>query len=86
MNRIEVTRRLFPRIWIDENRCLAGIDALGAYHAKRDENRLIDLGPEHDWACHASDAFGLMCVFYEEPHIRRRARPAGSERRTWLSI
>src|SRR5215472_14685409 len=28
MNRIEVTRRLFPRIWIDAEKCAPGIDAL----------------------------------------------------------
>ena len=84
MNRIEVTRRLFPRIWIDEERCAAGIDALGAYHAKRDEHRLIDLGPEHDWASHASDAFGMMCVAYDEPRKRRPQRP--SDQRSWLSM
>jgi hypothetical protein len=25
------------------------------------------LGPEHDWSSHGSDAFGLMCVAYEDP-------------------
>jgi len=84
MNRIEVTRRYFPRIWIDEERCSAGIDALGSYHAKRDEHRLIDLGPEHDWASHSADAFGMMCVAYDEP--RRRRPPRQSDQRTWLSI
>ena len=24
-------------------------------------------GPEHDWASHSADAFGLMCVAYEMP-------------------
>ena len=85
MNRIEVTRRLFPRVWIDEERCTGGIDALGAYHAKRDEHRLIDLGPEHDWASHAADAFGMMMVAYAEPR-RKRPRQAGAEQRSWMSI
>jgi phage terminase large subunit len=43
------------------------MDALGAYHAKIDEHRQVDLGPEHDWASHAADAFGLMCIVYEQP-------------------
>ena len=85
MNRIEVTRRLFPRIWIDEERCAAGIDALGSYHAKRDEHRLVDLGPEHDWASHAADAFGMMCVAYDEPRRRVKQRPSDSQR-SWLSM
>jgi len=84
-NRIEVTRRLFPRIWMNEETCSGGLDALGAYHAQRDEQRLVDLGPVHDWASHAADAFGLMCVTYEEPS-NKRMRPEQPERRSWLSM
>lgn len=67
MRRIETARRLFPRIWINEVPCMAGIDALGAYHERKDEARQVGLGPEHDWASHAADAFGLMCVAYTPP-------------------
>jgi phage terminase large subunit len=67
LKRVEAARRLFPRIWFDELKCAGGLDALGWYHEKRDEHRNIGLGPEHDWASHAADAFGLMCVAYEEP-------------------
>lgn len=64
--RIEAGRRMFPSIWFDEC-CQPGIDALGWYHEKRDEERGIGLGPEHDWSSHAADAFGLMCVVYKPP-------------------
>lgn len=72
MKRVEAARRLFPRIWFDEEKCTGGLDALGWYHEKRDEHRNIGLGPEHDWSSHAADAFGLMCVAYEEPREKRR--------------
>jgi phage terminase large subunit len=65
--RVEEVRRLFPSIWIDEDKCAGGIDALGWYHEKKDEVRNIGLGPEHDWASHGADAFGLMCVAYSPP-------------------
>jgi phage terminase large subunit len=65
--RIEAVRRLFPNIWFNEEPTQAGRDALGWYHEKRDDVRGIGLGPEHDWASHGSDAFGLMAVAYEEP-------------------
>jgi len=65
--RVESARRLFPSIWFNEATCSAGIDALGWYHEKMDEARNIGLGPEHDWSSHGADAFGLMCVAYEEP-------------------
>jgi phage terminase large subunit len=67
LKRVEAARRLFPRIWFDELKCAGGLDALGWYHEKKDEHRNIGLGPEHDWSSHAADAFGLMCVAYEEP-------------------
>ena len=65
--RIEEVRRLFPSMWIDEDKCSGGLSALGWYHEKRDEDRNIGLGPEHDWASHGADAFGLMAVAYEPP-------------------
>ncbi len=76
--RIEAGRRLFPSIWFNEVTTQPGIDALGWYHEKKDEARNIGLGPEHDWASHGADAFGLMCVAYEEPKIKapkRESRP-----------
>lgn len=66
--RVESGRRLFPSIYFDEATTEAGRDALGWYHEKRsDDDRDIGLGPNHDWSSHGADAFGLMCVAYEEP-------------------
>lgn len=67
MLRVEAARRLFPSMWFNQDTTQAGIDALGWYHEKRDEKRGIGLGPDHDWASHSADAFGLMCVAYELP-------------------
>ena len=44
-----------------------GITKVEQLEQKRDEDRNIGLGPEHDWASHGSDAFGLMAVAYEPP-------------------
>lgn len=71
--RIEAARRLFPAIWFNEDTTEAGRDALGFYHEKKDPNRGIGLGPEHDWSSHASDAFGLMCVIYVKPTKQTKA-------------
>lgn len=68
--RIEAARRLFPSMRFDDAGCQAGIDALGWYHEKRDDQRNIGLGPEHDWASHGADAFGLGCVAYQPPTNR----------------
>lgn len=63
--RIEAGRRHFPSIWFNESATQAGLDALGWYHEKKDEARGVGLGPEHDWASHGADAFGLMCIAAE---------------------
>lgn len=63
--RIEAARRLFPSMWFNADTTEAGRDALGFYHEKRDEERGIGLGPEHDWSSHGADAFGLIAVDYE---------------------
>ena len=75
MLRIDTARRLFPRIWFDETTTEVGLDRLGAYHERKDETRDVGLGPEHDKASHGADAFGLMCVAYEEPQQARAPKP-----------
>lgn len=73
--RVEAARRLFPAMWFDEDKCSAGIDAIGWYHEKRDENREIGLGPNHDWSSHGADAFGLMAVSHEKLTKERPKSP-----------
>lgn len=76
--RIEAARRLFPRCWFNADTTEAGREALGCYHERRDEERGIGLGPEHDWSSNAADAFGLMCIAYEEPRPGKRNDLAGA--------
>jgi phage terminase large subunit len=79
MTRVEAARRLFPSVWFndtpvkdarkgDDAEALdateAGRDALGWYHEKRDEKRNIGFGPNHDWASHGADSFGMLAVDY----------------------
>lgn len=69
MSRIKRAQELFHQVRFDEERTQAGRDALGWYHEKRDQERGIGLGPEHDWASHGSDAYGLGMVIWEEPKV-----------------
>ena len=87
MSRVEAARRLFPSVWFNEKTTEAGRDALGWYHEKRSEDdRNIGLGPDHDWSSHGADAFGLMCVVYEEPVVKaEEARPRRAAGSGWLS-
>jgi phage terminase large subunit len=70
--RIEAVRRILPQCWFNEKSCSAGLEALAAYHEKRDEKRALGLGPAHDWSSHGADAFGLMAISYESPSAQRR--------------
>jgi phage terminase large subunit len=89
MMRIEAARRRFGSIWFNEDKTEAGRDALGWYHEKRDETRGIGLGPDHDWASHAADAFGLMCVVYDGPAKRPDDKAYSSRKRrgssSWMT-
>lgn len=82
--RIETARRMFPKIWFNEKTTEAGRQALGWYHEKKDEARNIGLGPEHDWSSHGADAFGLMCIAYEEPQIKRPAKKQRYREGGWM--
>jgi phage terminase large subunit len=75
--RIEAARRVFPQVVFHQEKTEAGRDALGYYHEKRDQNRNVGLGPDHDWSSHAADAFGLLAICYEAPKAPRNS----SERR-----
>ncbi|WP_019567356.1 PBSX family phage terminase large subunit [Agrobacterium sp. 10MFCol1.1] len=83
--RIEEARRLFPRIWFNADTTEGGRDALGWYHEKKDEQRGIGLGPDHDWSSHSADAFGLMCVVYEEPVTSKRSDPRNYSSQSWMA-
>ena len=65
--RIEAVRRILPFCFFNEETTEAGIACLGYYHEKKDEQRHVGLGPEHDFSSHAADSFGLMAICYEGP-------------------
>jgi phage terminase large subunit len=86
MARVEAGRRLFPSLWFNADKTESGRDALGWYHERKDDARGIGLGPSHDWSSHGADAFGLMCVAYEEPQAKRQAdRSRRRTRSVWAA-
>jgi len=68
LSRIEAARRMFPSCRFHDENTKGGREALGWYHEKRDETRGLGLGPEHDWASHGADAFGLVAVYRQGIH------------------
>ena len=57
--RIEAVRRIFHKCRFDEKKCSAGIEALGFYHERKDEQGSVGLGPSHDW-CQAMQPMRLV--------------------------
>lgn len=66
MKRIDKARNIFNRFWFDADKCAKGLKALGWYHEKINDGG-YGVGPEHDWASHSADAFGLAAIDYQEP-------------------
>ena len=69
MQRIEAGREHFHRMVFADEPTKPGREALGWYHERIDAERLIGLGPNHDWSSHGGDAFGMMALVYEAPRI-----------------
>jgi phage terminase large subunit len=84
--RIEALRRLFPQLWIDEAKCQGGLDALGWYHEKKDTNRNIGLGPDHDWSSHCCDAAGMMAVAYNELATKQAGQKITRNNSNWRTV
>ena len=73
---IEASRKLFSRIWIDENRCKHGIECLSQYRYDYDEKRgTFRDNPVHDWASHCCDSFRQIAMGWQDRLARPERRP-----------
>ena len=60
---IELARGLFPRLWIDTERCNYFIKCAENYHKKFNERlNVYSDKPEHDWSSHTMDAFRYLAI------------------------
>jgi hypothetical protein len=62
---INAVRMLFPRLYIDEERCAAGLEALARY--RRSWNKQMGeykATPVHDSSSHAADALRYLALGY----------------------
>ncbi len=92
MIRVTASQRIFHQVWFDEEATAEGRESLAAYHEKRNEDRDIGLGPEHDWSSHDADSFGLMCCDYSESMGEsnaprdKYARSARKRKSAWAAV
>ncbi len=78
---INAGRLLFPRLWIDERRCQAFLDAIGEYKQEWDERRgMFRDVPYHNWASHPADMYRYAAVVEDQmtpkPVVKARPAPA----------
>jgi phage terminase large subunit len=60
---IQAVRAVFPRLWIDAQKCRRLIDCLGQYRAEwNDAVQEFKPKPRHDYTSHAADALRYACV------------------------
>ena len=60
---IEVARGMFPRFWIDDNKCERLIKALENYRKAYDaKNNIYSDRPIHDWSSHYSDSLRYLAL------------------------
>lgn len=89
ISRINAARRMFPYVWMNEETTAPGVEALGWYHEKWDDERDVGLGPEHDWASHGADSYGLMAIVAEERMLNGTGLVRGgkpSRRRSGMAV
>lgn len=72
----QAVRRIFPRLWIDDQRAEHGMTCLVSYQYEYDDK----LGaykdkPLHDWASHGADALQTLALGFKEPTQHRMSQP-----------
>lgn len=77
---IEMTRNLFPRLWIDANRCKYFLKCVENYHKVYNENyNVYSNQPAHDWSSHFCDAFRMLGVTMSQARRERMTEKEANE-------
>jgi len=65
---ISALRVLFPRLYIDADRCTKGLEALKKYRREWDpDNEVFSRLPVHDWTSNYADALQQMGLAWKDP-------------------
>ncbi len=73
---IEAVRRLFPRMWFDENRTELGFSCIASYHREFDDkNNVYKDNPVHDWASHGADGIRQLAMAWND-RLKLDVKPA----------
>lgn len=76
---IEGLRGIFPRIYMDENKCKQLIKCLENYRKEFDDNHKVYKNrPVHDWASHGADAMRYLAVAVKR-YVDSKGGPSDSD-------
>lgn len=74
-NGISAGKLLFPRLWVDDEKCQQFLDAIGQYRQEWDDKKgMFRDTPLHDWTSHPADMFRYAAVV-EERMTNERSEP-----------
>ena len=66
----QAVRKIFPMLWIDENRAEHGLSCLSSYQYEWDDKRKVFKdSPLHDWASHGADALQTLALGWNKRMI-----------------
>lgn len=66
---IDAVRRIFSRLYFDEQGCSKGLSAIAEYTKEWDEdNKCFSDKPKHDWTSHAADALRTMAISWRDSY------------------
>ncbi len=91
---IQAGRATFPHVWIDAERCDAGIEHLRNFKREwDDEKKVFSMKPVHDNASHAASAWRTMSLVWRQPKLRpvetpveERMLKASIQHTTWGEV
>jgi hypothetical protein len=91
---IEALRKLFPRLWIDPERCdtdpiygakVRGWEAMRKYRREYDPDReVFSDKPYHDWSSNPADALQQLGLSWDDPKKKQPTQP--QKPKSWQAI
>ena len=83
---IQAVRRIFPRLWIDDEKAEHGYNCIASYHREYDEKRQVFRDtPVHDWSSHGADALQTLALGWVES-MGTGQRPQPSQAKVNFSV
>lgn len=71
----QAVRKLFPRLWMDENRAEHGVNCISSYQYEWDDKKgVFKDAPLHDWASHGADALQTLALGFNESMVSGKPR------------